>query len=557
MTRKTKMRLLYEISWCKIWISDSQKKIRCEVPMTTIRVYTQPIEAFYPEGLARAIHFSIQQGGACIPLNGGYPLLFAQGEIGADNSIVPKNLMDPTIAKTAEGYVICARQVDEATSVPGRMEAWRTTDFLSFQSCEPVPATETELPIPEEIAQAAIERWVPLHSVAVEVPKQFQAASVEELSQVRATVTYSDGSTHEKRVAWDASQVDFATPGEYPVTGKVQARSFGFPLTEDTGDPVLLRQDGWWYFISTNDANGNIGLHIRRAHILEDLFREGKYERSVILDYDEERAFIQTFWAPEFHRIGGKLYILFAVGGKVWGPQCHIMALKEGGDIFSPEGWEVPRPMVRADGSALCPDGITLDMTYLHTPGGNYVVWSSRYNCMKPGDSGSMLSIARVNEETPWQLASEPVLLTRPLLGFENMAGTINNEGPYALMHGGKVYLIYSGGAANGYTYDLGQMSADENADLTDLTSWTKVSTAVLHFRSMPGVYGPGHHSFFEADGETFIAYHGVVTIDGHTRCAGIHRVHFDKLDRPRFDLCRERDLAAELENVTATVIVR
>ncbi|MCH9276395.1 hypothetical protein JS533_008970 [Bifidobacterium amazonense] len=39
----------------------------------------------------------------------------------------------------------------------------------------------------------------------------------------------------------------------------------------------------------------------------------------LILPYDESRGLIQTFWAPEFHVIGGEAYILFTVGGSVWG----------------------------------------------------------------------------------------------------------------------------------------------------------------------------------------------------------------------------------------------
>ena len=59
-------------------------------------------------------------------------------------------------------------------------------------------------------------------------------------------------------------------------------------------------------------------------------------KESLILDVQEEKGFVKTFWAPELHWIGGNLYILFAVSGKVWGPQCHIMKLKKEGDILNP-----------------------------------------------------------------------------------------------------------------------------------------------------------------------------------------------------------------------------
>ena len=57
--------------------------------------------------------------------------------------------------------------------------------------------------------------------------------------------------------------------------------------------------------------------------------------------------------------------ILFAVGGKVWGPQCHLMRLKKDGRIVERDSWEEPVKVVRRDGTPLTTDGITLDMTCL------------------------------------------------------------------------------------------------------------------------------------------------------------------------------------------------
>ena len=117
-----------------------------------------------------------------------------------------------------------------------------------------------------------------------------------------------------------------------------------------------------------------------------------------------------------------------------------------------------------------------------------------------------MLYIASIDEREPWRLTSEPVLLTRPLFGWENVAGTINNEGPYAFQRNGKVFLTYSGGSANRYTYALGLLTANSDSDLLDLRSWSKSMTPVLTFYSVDGEYGPGHNSFFTgSDGELMI----------------------------------------------------
>ena len=81
------------------------------------------------------------------------------------------------------------------------------------------------------------------------------------------------------------------------------------------------------------------------------LFNDG-YKEYVILDRNEEKGFIQTFWAPEFHVIGDELYILFAVSGKIWDPQSHMMKLKKNGSIIDPNSWK-SRPCYEKDGTYL------------------------------------------------------------------------------------------------------------------------------------------------------------------------------------------------------------
>ena len=185
------------------------------------------------------------------------------------------------------------------------------------------------------------------------------------------------------------------------------------------------------------------------------------------------------------------------------------------------------------------------------------MVWSYRRNIGTPYDTGSMLYIAEVDEKQPWQLSSDPVLLTRPLYGWENVNHTINNEGPYAFIADGKVYLTYSGGAADGYTYALGLLTADAKDDLLDNSVWKKRCTPVLSYYSVEGIYGPGHNSFFtDAQGNLMIAYHAEDALEHYLRCDGIHRVHFNIHGEPVFDLSAKRDLDPALSQVEMEVIV-
>lgn len=398
--------------------------------------------------------------------------------------------------------------------------------------------------------------WEPLRNVSIQVPCLIRASSGRELDTVRATAVYSDGSTALKQVMWDTQNVDFSKPGCYRVTGTVVSNEYSFPLAKGFADPDILRWKGRYYFIATNDNLNDVGLYVRESDSVHGLFEENT-KQHLILGRDESKNFIQTFWAPEFHVIGGELWLLFAVGGKIWGPQSYMMKLKKDGSILAPDGWEEPVRVIKKDGANLAEDGITLDMTYFDANKRCYLVWSYRQNISTPYDSGSMLYIASIDPAMPWRLTSEPVLLSRPLFGWKNNEHTINNEGPYALVTKDHIFLTYSGGAAGGYTYVLGLLTAGMDGDLLNPNSWMKSSTPVLSYYSVKGEYGPGHNSFFQdADGNIMIAYHAQNSLKSNLRCTGIRRMHFNVHGVPIFDLSADRDLNVKLANVQTEVLV-
>lgn len=412
------------------------------------------------------------------------------------------------------------------------------------------------LEVDSAFGEELLLRWSPLRNTAITVPDAIRAASQEELASIQATAHYTDGSTAPKQVEWHTETIDFSTPGLYEVTGTVKQKVYPFPLASGYADPIILPWNDKYYYLATNDNTNDIGLFVREADTIEGLFAPG-YREFEILPYNEEKGWIQTFWAPEFHFIGDDLYILFALGGIHWGPQCQMLKLKKGGSITDPNGWEEPIRVVRKDGSALTDNGITLDMTYFKAGEVSYLSWSYRYGTMGPDDTGSMIYIATTDPKRPWQLTSEPVLLTRPLFGWENNENTINNEGPYALVTDDTVYLTYSGGSASGYTYAIGMLTAKIGEDLLEPNNWRKSSAPVLSTYSVEGEYGPGHNGFFtDKDGTVMITYHGETKVTGGPRSSAMRRVHFDKQGVPVFNLSAERDLNPELVQVQTTVVV-
>lgn len=532
-----------------------------------LKVYTRDaVPGVYPDGLARSIHFAYSFDGISFePLNQNYGILFATGLIREDNTICPKGLARPGLLALPGGeYLVAAIRTEEDGSREQEryIECWRTADFVEFEratfpeGCRQ-EAFLDEIEVDYSLYRGIAGRWERITNVAMQVPQAVTISDPEVLRQVKAKAVYSDGSVAMKSVDWEMETIDFSKEQTVTVHGTIRQHHYPFPLTRGYGDPVILHREQKWYYISTNDNTDNVGIYIREADTPEQLFAP-ETEQYLILDRDEERDFIQTFWAPEFHEIGGELYILLAIGGKVWAPQCYMMKLKKGGSLTDSQSWETPVRVCRRDGSPLAPDAISLDMTYLKAGGQSWLIWSYREQIGTPMDTGSMLYLAKADENRPWILAGEPILLSRPLYGWENTERTINNEGPYAFIKNGTIYLTYSGGSANGYSYVLGLLTAPADSDLYDLKNWKKSTTAVLSFYSVDGEFGPGHNSFFyDEEGTLMIAYHAVEAIDAHIRCNGIRRVHFDRTGRPVFDMSEERDVQPSLRHVSMQVTIR
>lgn len=543
-----------------------------------LKVYTRESDKDnYPYGLAFSIHMSYSENGKIFaPLHKNYGILFAEAIIMPNDTLSPRGVKEPKAFTLKDGgFGIAAVRVmengDADETCADKILFWTTKDWIDFEAKGLVSVDEVEakavtanglaedhVEVDLVILERAVEYWNPICHTETIVPECVRLSSEQELDALMAEAVYSDGSRAQKRVLWEKDTIDFTCPGIYEVQGRVQSKKFIFPLAEGFGDPVIFPWEGKWYYTSTSDNTGDIGLYIREADTVEGLFAEGVVQH-LILPLDEKRELIQTFWAPEFHVIGGKLYILFAVSGHAWGPQCHLLKLKEGQPLIKAESWEDPVRVQRQDGSCLTEDGITLDMTFLRTKRQSYVVWSYRLGMGKPHDTGSMLYIATIDEREPWKLTSEPVRLARPLFGWENVDNTINNEGPYAFTRDGKVYLAYSGGAANSYTYAVGLLTAREEDDLLDVSNWQKRCTPVLSFYSVEGEYGPGHNSFYEdEDGNLMIAYHAEKDKKSTLRCDGIRRVHFRKDGTPEFGMSAKEDFDPALGSVSMKVeIVR
>ena len=125
-------------------------------------------------------------------------------------------------------------------------------------------------------------------------------------------------------------------------------------------------------------------------------------------------------------------------------------------------------------------------MTYFkdEVNGESYVIWAST------AYGNSSLYMAKVNEEKPYELTSNIVLLTQPEYGWERIRNIVN-EGATVLQKDGTIYLCFSV-SGTGSMYSIGMLTAEGGSDLLADGAWTKTPYPLLTSRDVSGEEGPG-----------------------------------------------------------------
>jgi GH43 family beta-xylosidase len=437
-----------------------------------------------------------------------------------------------------------------SASVPQKAEAFALTP-VSTGIEGIVPGNMIR--VSRKVARRLVCKLMVPNNVKIEVPESAVVTSEEDLNTVRATAVYSDGTTALKTIDWDISPIDWNTPGSYCITGTVHQDHYPFPIAGDRADPCIAKWNGKFYFIATNDADGNHTLYMREADTIPGLVDAAEV---LILDSGTYEDIGGLLWAPEFHIIEDDLYVFHAATpGEFYREESHVMKLRRGGNPLCAADWSRPRRVVKKDGTYLCEAGktISLDMTNFKWNEEYYVAWSQRQ--FLPVDLGAWIYIAKVDPGEPWKLITDPVLLSKPDYGWANNHIFVE-EGPFALIRGGKLFLTFAGALIDA-TYVVGLLTADQGADLLNPDSWTKGNYPLLTSRSVPGEYGPGHNSYVtDDDGTVWNVYHARPGIEG-PRSSGLRRVHFDIDGYPVLDLTEDKDLNQELAKVSLNLKVR
>lgn len=275
-------------------------------------------------------------------------------------------------------------------------------------------------------------------------------------------------------------------------------RIFRNPIMDSGADPWMFRHDdGYYYFMMTRRDRLEL-VKSRSMTGIADGFR-----KTVWLP-PKEGPGSRELWAPEIHRIGDKWYIYFTASDGD-GDNTRRIYVLENKSADPTDGDWVHKGAVNTELPGL-------DGTVLQHNGKLYFMYAGYGHFPEYGSAIYAALMAN-----PWTLTGPNVLLTKPEYAWEKQGGMAINEGPCFLVRHGKIFLVYSASTTWSDDYALGMLSAAEDSDLLDPSSWKKSERPVFKKSPENSVFAPGHNSFTQSpDGtEDWIVYHAIPESEG------------------------------------------
>jgi len=304
---------------------------------------------------------------------------------------------------------------------------------------------------------------------------------------------------------------------------------FRNPLNQSHGsDPFLVRHEGYYYLVATTWGTT---LTMKRGRTIQEL----KDAEVVTIWEDANAQRCCNMWAPELYLVDGpngpRWYHYYTAGdGDDLGTQRLHVLESEGTDPMGPYHYQ----------------GQLMD--YWAIDGSVLVVGSSRYLLFSAW-SGPTQNVWLIAMTSPWAVTGNRTLLTAPTYAWEQEGSDSVNEGPVALYHGGRTFVVYSASQCADPGYKLGLLELTGTNPL-DAGAWVKSASPV--FQAANGAYGPGHNGFFVSpDGsEDWIVYHATTNPGGSCwtdRTTRVQRFTWNADGTPSFGepLALDTDIAA------------
>ena len=280
-----------------------------------------------------------------------------------------------------------------------------------------------------------------------------------------------------------------------PTTQPMQ--TFRNPLKVNGADPCLFYYDGFYYLSATTASD----IKLRRAKKIGELADAPDVQ--VWKDDDPTRD--RDIWAPEFHMLnagdgsGPRWYLYYTASA---GPEpSHRMyvAQSAGTDPMGPYTFKSKMLTDAKD------EHYAIDGTVARLPNGQLVfAW-----CGRPSPYGQGIFISKMTN--PWTLSGE-----RTSLDTDGFGCQVVREGPEFLMHGDKIFLVYSMCDASTPDYRMSALIGNIGDDLSLSASWQQLPRLLMARADQNGAWGPGHNFFFKSpDGtQDWQAYHAKISTD-------------------------------------------
>jgi GH43 family beta-xylosidase len=211
---------------------------------------------------------------------------------------------------------------------------------------------------------------------------------------------------------------------------------------------------------------------------------------------------MEQLWSPTLWLIGGHWWIYFTAQQP--GGQHAIYVLES--DTADPLGTYTFRGPLNLDNRP------AIDPSILTLKGVNYLM----YVTVDRGENA--IQIVRLAD--PLHPSGPPSLIAEPEFPWERGAGSTRtypvNEGPTALTHNHKLFIVYSASDTASPLYCLGLITFQGGDPLTR-ANWKKTPQPVFSASPANNIYGPGRGTFAIAAGGSYWLLYAAKSTDAPT----------------------------------------
>ncbi len=250
-------------------------------------------------------------------------------------------------------------------------------------------------------------------------------------------------------------------------------------------DPYVIEHDGYYYYCWSNN-----GVMVARIDNLNKITKENGKQV-----FNRQQNGFESVWAPELHYIDGEWYIYVAMCKGTGDNAAHRMYCLKGTSQDPTDPFKLVG-QVTDDTNKWAIDG-----TVFKYKGELYTVWSGW-----PGDTDGCQNLYIAHMSNPWTIDSKRVLISTPTTWDGKTQNPKVNEGPFVMVVGDTIHVLYSGNGSWTDDYCVGYVTFS-GGEILKSNNWKKSSTAILSQSAQN--YGPGHCSVVQADDGSYqIIYH-------------------------------------------------